>query len=169
MVRENRIEEYRQRADRGDTDALYLLAWEYYRGELVPKDVGAAIALFRQLEETQPLLARFSIAKIKYAEGDNSLVDDIRADCAAGFGPSLYLMGSYSLKKVGGKNGLASAIGYYSAAAQNGHWPSEFQVWRLSKLGLRRRLATAIPAFRALQRVLAARWRNESQDHHTLI
>ena len=71
MVRENRIEEYREQAARGHTDAPYLLAWEYYRGTFVPKDIGSAISLFRRLEETQPVLARFNIAKIKYAEGDN--------------------------------------------------------------------------------------------------
>jgi TPR repeat protein len=89
MIEKSRIDEYREQANRGDTDALYLLAWEYYRGTLVPQDINLAIALFRQLEQTHPKLARFNIAKIKYAEGDNSFIDDIRADCIHGFGPSL--------------------------------------------------------------------------------
>jgi TPR repeat protein len=168
MVRPNWVEKYRQQAVRGDPDAQYRLAWEYFRGEFVPKDVGAAIALFRQWEETSPQLARFCIAKIKYKEGDNSFIDDIRSDCAAGFGPSLYLMGVHSLNKVGGEIGLASAIEYFGAAAQSGHLPSEFFVWKLSKLGLRRRLATATPAFRAALAVAAAAWRNENDDR-TLI
>jgi hypothetical protein len=168
MVRTNRVDEYRQQAARGDPDAQYRLAWEYLRGEFIPKDVGAAIALLWQWEKTNPELARFNIAKIKYAEGDGSFTDDIRADCAAGFGPSLYLMAVYSLNKVGGKSGRASAIEYFGAAAQRGHRPSEFFVWKLSKLGVRRRLFTAIPAFQAALAVASAAWRNEN-DERTLV
>jgi TPR repeat protein len=152
MVRTNKIEEYRQRAAAGDPSAQFSLAWEYFMGEFVSKDLGSAIALLRLLEETYPEVARFNIAKMKYVEDDNSLVEDLQADCAAGFGPSLYLMGSYSLKKVGGEQGRTNAIEYFRAAARNGHLPSEFLFWRHGKLGLWRRLVTAVPAFRAYLR-----------------
>jgi uncharacterized protein len=154
------LEEWRRRASLGEPRALLALAWEYFRGDVVPKDIDAAIALLRQLELKAPELARFNIAKIKYLEGDRSFVDDIQRDCAAGFGPALYLMAVYSKRKVGGDKGLREAIEYYRAAAQNGHLPSEFLVWRLSKLGLWQRLATAIPAHRTFMRVIAIRWRN---------
>ncbi|MGV7217587.1 hypothetical protein [Bradyrhizobium sp. UFLA05-112] len=148
----------------GDADALYRLAWEYFRGEFVPKDAVAAIAQLRQWERTNPELARFNIAKMKYAEGDASFIEEIRADCSAGFGPSLYLMGVYSLNRVGGQSGLASAVEYFGRAAQMGHLPSQYFVWKISKLGLRRRLTTAIPALRAALAVAAAAWRNESNE-----
>jgi TPR repeat protein len=94
------IEEYRQRAARGDAEALFELAWSHFRGDLVPKDFQTAIALLRQMEEKSPQLARFNIAKMKYLGGDASFQNDIRVDCDAGFGPALYLMGIY-LKKEG--------------------------------------------------------------------
>ena len=59
-----------------------------------------AIALLRQLEEKSPELARFNIAKMKYLVGDASFKDDIQADCDAGFGPALYLMGIYRTTPV---------------------------------------------------------------------
>jgi TPR repeat protein len=161
MADANMIEGYRQRAAAGDPDAEYALAWEYVRGEFVPKDTRVAIQLLREFEKTCPELARFNIAKIKYAEDDCSFVDDIRADCAAGFGPSLYLMGVYSLKKVGGEKGRASAIEFFNAGAENGHLPSEFAVWRLSKLGWWRRLATVIPAHGLFLRGFRIAYRNE--------
>jgi TPR repeat protein len=164
MARADKVEEYRQQAAGGDPDAMYRLAWEYFRGEFVPEDVGAAIAQLRQWEGTNPELARFNIAKMKYAEGDNSFIDDIRADCAAGFGPSLYLMGVHSLNRVEGEAGQAHAIEYFGAAAQNGHLPSQFFVWKLSKLGLWQRLATAIPALRAALATAVAAWRNENNE-----
>ncbi|OAF19869.1 SEL1-like repeat protein [Bradyrhizobium neotropicale] len=167
MARANKVEEYREQAARGDPDAQYRLAWEYFRGEFVPKDVDAAIAQLRQWEKTNPELARFNIAKIKYAEGDSSFIDDIRSDCAAGFGPSLYLMGVYFLNRVGEESGRKSAIEYFGAAAQNGHLPSQYFVWKLSRLGFRRRLATAIPAFRAALAVAVAAWHNQN-DERTL-
>lgn len=163
MAKVNNIDEYRKRAAAGDPDAQYVLAWEYFKGEFVPKDVGSAIALLRQMEKSSPELARFNIAKIKYAEGDEFLVDDLRTDCAAGFGPSLYLMACYYLKKVGGKDGRTRAAEYFCAAAQNGHLPSEFPAWRYSKMGFRRRLTTIIPAFRGLVRYAADATRNEGE------
>jgi TPR repeat protein len=154
------LEEFRQRAALGETAAQLKLAWEYFRGDVVPKDVDSAIELLRQVELKAPELARFNIAKIKLLEGDDSFVEDIRRDCAAGFGPTLYLMGVYSKKKAGGEKGLSEAIGYFRAAAQNGHLPSEFLVWRLSKLGFWQRLATAIPAHRTFIRMVGIRWRD---------
>jgi TPR repeat protein len=167
MAKANRVEGYRRRADRGDPDAQYRLAWEYFRGEFVPKDVGAAIAQLRKWEETNPELARSNIAKMRYAEGDSSFIDEIQADCAAGFGPSLYLMGVHSLNRVGGESGRTSAIDLFAAAAQHGYLPSRYFVWKLSKPGIWRRILTAIPAFRAALAVATAAWRNEN-DERTL-
>lgn len=130
----------------GDPEALFYLAWDYFKGRLVEKDVQAAIALLRQLEEKSPEWARFNIAKMKYREGDVSLKDDIKIDCDTGFGPALYLMATDSFRK-GGQLGKSEALGYFRAAAQSGHIPSKIWVWRLSKLGFWRRLATAIPVY----------------------
>jgi TPR repeat protein len=155
-------EELRRRAALGEARAQLQLAWEYAKGEIVPKNIDTAIGLLGQMESKAPQLARFNIAKIRYLEGDyRSFVEELRQDCAAGFGPALYLMGVYSKRKVGGDEGLREAIRYYRAAAQNGHLPSEFLVWRLGKLGLWQRFATAIPAHRTFMRLIAIRWRDE--------
>jgi len=129
------IEEYRHRAARGDTEALFELAWGHFRGDLVPKDFQMAIALLRQMEETSPQLARFNIAKMKYLAGDASFQDDIRVDCDAGFGPALYLMGIY-LKKSGDQTGASEAVSYFRAASEADHLPSKILLWRYSSLGL---------------------------------
>jgi hypothetical protein len=152
-------EEYRRRAALGDTEALFHLAWDYYKGRLVTKDVPMAMALLRQLEEKSPEWARFNIAKMKYLESDPSLKDDIRADCDAGFGPALYLMAANSFRR-GGDIGKSEALGYLLAAAQNGHIPSKLWAWRLSKLGFWRRLATIVPMSWAALRFLSIGARN---------
>jgi hypothetical protein len=152
-------EEYRRRAAMGDTEALFYLAWDYFKGRLVAKDVQKAISLLRQLEEKSPQWARFNIAKMKYLEGDASLKDDIQADCEAGFGPSLYLMATHSYWK-GGQTGKSEALAYFRAAAQSGHIPSKIWVWRLSKLGFWRRLATAIPVYLMGFQFIAIKLRN---------
>jgi hypothetical protein len=156
------LEELRRRAALGEPSALDELAWEYFRGEVVAKDIASATALLRQLELMAPEFARFNLAKIKYLEGDSSFVDDIRQDCAAGYGPALYLMGVYSLRKIGGDKGRIEALQYFRAAAQNGHLPSELEFWRHSKLGLWRRLATVIPIHRTLVRVVVLRRHNRN-------
>jgi TPR repeat protein len=111
------------------------LAWEYFRGETLPKDIASATALLRQLELTAPEFARFNLAKIKYLEGDSTFVEDIRQDCAAGFGPALYVMGMYSRRRIGGDRGRREALEYFRTAAEHGHLPSELEFWRHSKLG----------------------------------
>ena len=60
-------EEYRRRAAMGDMEALFHLAWDYFKGRLVSKDVPMAMALLRQLEEKSPEFAGFNIAKMKYS------------------------------------------------------------------------------------------------------
>lgn len=52
--------EYRRRAALGDTEALFHLAWDYFKGRLVSKDVSMAMALLRQLEEKSPEWARWT-------------------------------------------------------------------------------------------------------------
>ncbi len=152
-------EEYRRRAATGDTEALFYLAWDYFKGRLVSKDVQMAMALLRQLEEKSPEFARFNIAKMKYLEGDESLKDDIQADCNAGFGPALYLMAANSYRK-GGQIGKSEALEYFRAAAQSGHIPSKIWVWRLSMLGFWGRFATAIPVYLMGFRFIAIKVRN---------
>jgi TPR repeat protein len=152
-------EEYRRRAAMGDTDALFHLAWDYFKGRLVAKDTPMAIALLRRLEKKSPEFARFNIAKMKYLEGDESLKDDIQADCDAGFGPALYLMAANSYRK-GGQVGLIEAFGYFRAAAQSGHLLSKVWVWRLSNPRFWRRLMTAVPACLTVLRFVAIKVRN---------
>jgi TPR repeat protein len=152
-------EEYRRRAATGDPEALFHLAWDYFKGRLVAKDLQMAITLLRQLEEKSPEWARFNIAKMKYLEGDDSFKDEIQADCDAGFGPALYLMAANSQRK-GGQMSKSEALGYFRAAAQSGHIPSKIWVWRLSKLGFWRRLATVIPLLFTVVRFFAIGVRN---------
>jgi TPR repeat protein len=140
------LEEYRQRVTISDPQALFYVAWDYFKGRLVPRDLPMAIALLRQLEEKSPELARFNIAKMKYLVGDDSLRDDIKADCDAGFGPALYLMAAHSYKNRG-ETGSREAIRYFRAAAQNGHLISKIWLLRLSKPGFWGRLQTAIPMY----------------------
>jgi TPR repeat protein len=137
-------EEYRRRAALGDTEALFHLAWDYFKGRLVSKDVQMAMALLRQLEEKSPEWARFNIAKMKYLEGDASFKDDIKADCDAGYGPALYLMAA-DLTRNRSEINKSEALGYLRAAAQSGHIPSKILSWRLSKPGFWRRIATVVP------------------------
>lgn len=153
-------DEYRRRAAQGDPNAQLALAWEYMKGDALPKNVDTAFAILRELEVTAPKLARFNIAKMKYLLSDWTFAEEIRGDCDAGFGPALYLMGVYSKQKVGGDNGLREAIEYFLSAARHGHLPSEFQAWKLAKLGARRRLATLIPAYVTFIRMLIIRWRD---------
>ena len=147
MAEINRVEEYRQRAEAGDPEVQYLLAWEYYTGQFVEKDSVQAISWLRILERTHPAFARFNIAKIKYMENHDSFIEDLRDDCEAGYGPSLYLMAIYSLRKVAGDKGRESAIAFFNLAFKNGHLPSRFLSWKLSRLGVWRRLLTIVPVF----------------------
>lgn len=73
------FEEYRRRAAMGDTEALFHVAWEYFKGRVVSRDLEMAISLLRQLEENSPEWARFNIAKMKFFVGDASLKDDLQA------------------------------------------------------------------------------------------
>jgi hypothetical protein len=141
------LEEYRQRATMGSPEAIFDLAWEYFRERKSAGDLQMALATLCRLEEKYPEWARFNIAKMKYFVGDASLKEDIRADCDAGFGPALYLMGLYSRKQ----RRKDEEISYFRAGAQRGHIPSKVALWRLS--GFRRRVVTAIPAY-----LLAFRW-----------
>jgi TPR repeat protein len=157
------LEDYRRQAEMGNPQALFDLACLYYWGRGVSKDVETAIALLRRLEMNAPewaQWARFNIAKMKYYERDASLRDYTKPDCDAGFGPALYLMGVYSTRE-GGEIGSSEAIKYFRAAAQSGHAMSEFLLWKESKAGFWRRLATAIPAYLALLRFAAIGVRNE--------
>jgi len=155
------FEEYRRRAAMGDTEALFYVAWEYFKGRVVSKDLQVAIGLLRQLEEKSPELARFNIAKMKYFVGDASLKDDIQADCDAGFGPALYLMAGNSYRKRG-QIGSSEALRYFRAAAQSGHLISKIWLLRLSKPGFWGRLATAIPMCLTGLRFIAIRVRNSN-------
>jgi TPR repeat protein len=161
LSREESFEEYRRRATLGDTEALFYVAWEYFKGEVVPKNIELAIASLRQLEETSPQLARFNIAKMKYLVRDSSLGEDLKADCDAGFGPALYLMAAHSYRE-GGKTGTSDAIRYFRAAAQGGHLESKIWLWRLSNRGFWRRLATAGPVFLIALRFIAIKLRDSN-------
>jgi TPR repeat protein len=158
---EEETEEYRRRAAMGDTEALFYLAWDYFKGRVVSKDLQVAITLLRQLEEKSPELARFNIAKMKYLVGDESLKDDIQADCDAGFGPALYLMAANSYRKRG-QTGSSEALRYFRAAAQSGHLLSKIWFWRLSKPGFWGRLATASPMCLTGLRFIAVKVRDSN-------
>ncbi|WP_315731455.1 MULTISPECIES: hypothetical protein [unclassified Bradyrhizobium] len=149
------LEQYRQQAATGDPGAIFDLAWKYFRERKSAEDLQMAITTLRQLEEKHPEWARFNIAKMKYIVGDASFKEDIQADCDAGFGPSLYLMGLFCRKTQGGAN---EAISYFRAGAQRGHLPSKILLWRSS--GFRLRVASAFPTYLAAVRWLAIALRN---------
>lgn len=141
------IEDYSQRAiGEQNPEVLLELAWQHFREQKAPKDIRAAIALLRQLEETSPERARFNIAKMKYLVGDETFQDEIQIDCNAKFGPALYLMGLYWNKKKE-QGGLSKAICYFRAASQSGHLPSKILLWRASDLSVWRRLVTIMPVY----------------------
>lgn len=133
------LDEYRRQAATGSPEAIFDLAWEYFNEQKSAEDLQMAIATLRRLEEKHPEWAHFNIAKMKYFVGDASLKEDIQADCDAGFGPSLYLLGLYS-RKQGRKD---EAISYFRAGAQSGHIPSKIAVWRSFRFA--RRVVTIIP------------------------
>ena len=66
-------EEYRRRAAMGDADALFYLAWNYFKERLVAKDVQWPSRYSGGWKGKSPKFARFNIAKMKYFEGDESL------------------------------------------------------------------------------------------------
>jgi TPR repeat protein len=151
------IDEIRRRAALGEARAQFELAWEYVRGDVIPKDVNAAIAIFRQMEANAPELARFNIAKIKLLENDDTGLDELEKDCRKGFGPACYLMGVYAKQR---KGDLERAIMCWRAGADSGHLPSEYLAWRLTQMSLWQRIRTTIPAHRLLIRSLRLRWRD---------
>jgi TPR repeat protein len=151
------IDEIRRRAALGEARAQLEFAWEYVRGDVIPKDLNAAIAILRQMETNAPELARFNIAKIKLLENDDSGLDELEKDCKKGFGPACYLMGVYAKQR---KGDLERAIVYWRAGADSGHLPSEYLVWRSGQMSLWRRITTVIPAHRLFIRLLGLRWRN---------
>jgi hypothetical protein len=122
--------------------------------------IPTAISFLRQLEKTSPQLARFNIAKMKYLVGDDSLKDDIRIDCEAGFGPALYLMAGNSYRK-GSQTDLAEALSYFEAAARNGHLLSRIWAWRLSRRGFWHRVATSISLLPMIVQIIVVMMRNE--------
>jgi TPR repeat protein len=148
------LDEYRQQAATGEPGAIFDLAWEYFRERKSAEDVRMAITTLRELEKEHPEWARFNIAKMKFIVGDASFKEDVQADCDAGFGPSLYLVGLYC-RKHGGTN---EAISYFRAGAQRGHLPSKILLWR--SFGFRRRVASAISAYVAAFRWAAIALRN---------
>ena len=135
------------------TRKLFYLAWDYFKRRLVPRDLQMAIALLRQLEEKSPELARFNIAKMKYLVGDDSIKDDIQADCDAGFGPALYLVAANSYKKRG-QIGSGEAMRYFRAAAHSGHLYPRFGYGDFRNLAsgvaLRQRYRCTGPGFDSL-------------------
>ncbi len=151
------IDEIRRRAALGETRAQHELAWEYVRGDVLPKDLNAAIAILRQMEMNAPELARFNIAKIKLLDNDDSGLDELQEDCTRGFGPACYLMGVHAKQR---KGDLERAIAYWRAGAESGHLPSKFLVWRLTPMPLWQRIATAIPAQKIFIHLLRLRWRD---------
>ena len=117
---------------------IFDLAWKYFRERKSAEDLQMAITTLRQLEEKHPEWARFNIAKMKYIVGDASFKEDIQADCDAGFGPSLYLMGLFCRKKQGGTD---EAISYFRAGAQRGHLPSKILTMEIIRLPSTRRVS----------------------------
>jgi TPR repeat protein len=131
----DRLEGYRRLSESGDPDAQIALAWEYVKGELVDKNMDAAVRLFREAEQKKPSIARFNLAKAKIMMGDSSFKKDLLADCEAGFGPALYLLGIAEQKGVFQVPHPGTALEYFDLAAANGHLVSKFLLWRLAPKG----------------------------------
>jgi TPR repeat protein len=124
---------WKELADSGDPDAQIVVAWEYVKGKLIPKDFDRAVALFKAAERSKGRLARFNLAKAMLLNRDPSFRNVISDDCAAGFGPALYLMGVSEAKGIFGNKNLDEAVRYFSLAARDGHITSEFFAWRLQR------------------------------------
>jgi TPR repeat protein len=163
------LNETKQRAELGDRNAQIALAWEYIKGELVEKDVTNAISLFRKAELHKPEIARFNLAKAKMLEGDRTFQEDILQDCNAGFGPALWLMGMYALRRMYALRGahrqeaLEEALRYFRLATQSGHLPSEGKVWRLER-GLWSRISSFRYAARISFRMGSIKLRNKDDQ-----
>jgi len=163
------LKETERRAGLGDADAQIALAWQHIKGELVEKDIAHAISLFREAELQKPKIARFNLAKAKILEVDRTFQDDILQDCNAGFGPALWLMGMFELRRMYALRGeprqkaLDEALKYFRSATQNGHLPSEAKVWRLER-GLWSRLWSSKYVARLTFRMVATKVRNEDDE-----
>jgi TPR repeat protein len=146
---------WKQLADSGDPDAQIVMAWEYIKGEAVPKDFGRAVALFRAAEPSRGRLARFNLAKALIRNGDASYSSVIQQDCDSGFGPALYLMGAVAQQGRFGTRDTEKAVQYFSIAARDNHLPSEFYAWRLASKSIWRWITTFPYGFRLSLRTLA--------------
>jgi len=85
---ESWLARWRQLAANGNPDAQIVMAWEFVRGEVVPKDFDQAVKLFRAAEVSKGSFAKVHLAKAKIMNKDESYKDVIREDCNAGFGPA---------------------------------------------------------------------------------
>ena len=96
--------------------------------------------MFRAAELKKPALARFNLAKAKTLNGDETFAADIRQDCAAGFGPALYLMSAAEEHGPFRARNRKRAVGYFSHAARNNRLISEWYAWRFARKSLSRLL-----------------------------
>jgi TPR repeat protein len=130
---EDQLSGWRRLADSGNPDAQIVMAWEYAKGKLVPKDFDRAIALFRAAEPARGRLARFNLAKAMILNGDPSFSDVIRQDCDGGFGPALYLMGVTEARGTFHERNVDKALHFFSLGAKDHHLLSACFAWRLQR------------------------------------
>jgi hypothetical protein len=135
----------------------------------VEKDVLKATGLFREAESKKPRIARFNLAKAKILGGDPTFQDDIREDCSADFGPALWLMGMYALRRRRALRGAArqealdEALRYFRLGAETGHLPSEAKVWRYG-WSLWKRFWSFRYVAQLTARMVQVRFRNERDE-----
>lgn len=140
---EDRLAGWKQLAENGDPDAQIVMAWEYAKGKLVPKDFDRAVALFRAAEPARGRLARLALARAMIINRDHSFNEVIRQDCEAGFGPALYLMGVVALQGYFSERNVDQAVQYFSLAALDNHLPSKFYAWRNQRKSILEWLVTS--------------------------
>ncbi|PZA12706.1 hypothetical protein DNX69_07360 [Rhodopseudomonas palustris] len=157
------IQSLMESARAGDPRAAISLAWEYFLGERVSRDIGKCYSLLEQAEEVEPERARFYAAKIAILLKQRNVYEKILADCDNGYAPSCFLMSEVigqGLTEGSKKNQLD----YLRRGAELGHIVSEFFLWRSSTLGILRRLGTVPYALYLIVRIFVTKYRDPHSE-----
>lgn len=154
------ILEYRSRAEIGDPDALISLAWEYFLGGTVDRDLEESMRLLKRAEEKKPRLARFYAAKIRILEGQAGSYEDLYVDCDGGYGPACYLMSVAAGKNLTSTHNKNEEKKFLSLAAQQGHLVSKFFLWKDSGNGMLKRIALTPYSINLLVKIIIARYKD---------
>lgn len=124
------LKAYEGMADRGDLSAQMYLAWEYFEGKSVPKNVNRAYELLNLAVQSGNQYARFYFGKMMWIMKDPAIFELMQPDVDTSYGPALYLMGLCEEFGTFGPSNLPLALRYYQRAGAAGHLISQARFLR---------------------------------------